>query len=79
MANRPRSIDGPPGRPDGDRPRGPLFLRRLDTDRNGRISKAEMDKARELFAELDSNDDGLDAFGSADAKHMRAARAEMER
>ena len=30
-------------------------------------------------AVLDSNDDGLDAFGSADAKHMRAARAEMER
>ena len=28
---------------------------------------------------LDSNDDGLDAFGSADAKHLRAARAEMER
>jgi hypothetical protein len=30
-------------------------------------------------AVLDSNDDGLDAFGSADAKHLRAARAEMER
>jgi len=28
---------------------------------------------------LDSNDDGLDAFGSADAKHLRAARADMER
>jgi len=28
---------------------------------------------------LDSDDDGLDAFGSADAKHLRAARAEMER
>ena len=27
---------------------------------------------------LDSDDDGLDAFGSADAKHLRAARAEME-
>ncbi|MFM8953459.1 MAG: hypothetical protein ACKOOF_10430 [Planctomycetaceae bacterium] len=28
---------------------------------------------------LDSHDDGLDAFGSADAKHLRSARAEMER
>ena len=30
-------------------------------------------------AVLDSSDDGLDAFGSADAQHLRAARAEMER
>ena len=28
---------------------------------------------------LDSDDDGLDAFGPADAKHLRAARAEMGR
>jgi len=28
---------------------------------------------------LDSDDDGLDAFGSADAKHLRAARADMGR
>jgi len=28
---------------------------------------------------LDSGDDGLDALGSADAKQIRAARAEMER
>lgn len=28
---------------------------------------------------LDSDDDGLDAFGSADAKHLRAARADLER
>lgn len=37
---------------------------------------------REMKADaaiLDSDDDGLDAFGSADAKHLRAARAEMER
>ena len=26
---------------------------------------------------LDSENDGLDAFGSADAKHLRAARAEL--
>jgi hypothetical protein len=31
------------------------------------------------LAILDSGDDGLDAFGSADAKDLRAARAEMER
>lgn len=31
------------------------------------------------LAVLDSGDDGLDAFGSADAKSLRAARAEMER
>jgi outer membrane murein-binding lipoprotein Lpp len=30
-------------------------------------------------AVLDSDDDGLDSFGPADAKHLRAARAEMER
>jgi hypothetical protein len=30
-------------------------------------------------AVLDSNDDGFDAFAPADAKHLRAARAEMER
>jgi hypothetical protein len=28
---------------------------------------------------LDSDDDGLDAFGPADAKHLRAARADMGR
>lgn len=28
---------------------------------------------------LDSENDGLDAFGDADAKQLRAARAEMER
>lgn len=31
------------------------------------------------LAILDSGDDGLDAFGSADAKYLRAARAETER
>ncbi len=28
---------------------------------------------------LDSDDDGLDAFAPADAKHLRAARADMNR
>lgn len=31
------------------------------------------------LAILDSGDDGLAAFGSGDAKYLRAARAEMER
>ena len=38
--------------------------------------------AQEMKADaaiLDSDDDGLDAFGSADAKHLRAARADMGR
>lgn len=30
-------------------------------------------------AVMDSSDDGLDAFGSDDARHLRAARAEMGR
>lgn len=30
-------------------------------------------------AVMDSENDGLDAFGAADAKTMRAARAEMKR
>lgn len=37
---------------------------------------------REMKADaavLDSNDDGLDAFAPADARHLQAARAEMER
>lgn len=37
---------------------------------------------REMKADaavLDSNDDGLDAFAPADARQLRAARAEMER
>lgn len=38
-----------------------------------------VDEMKADAAALDSNDDGLDAFGSADAKHLRAARAEMER
>jgi hypothetical protein len=31
------------------------------------------------MAVLDSDDDGLDAFAPSDAKHLRAARAEMGR
>jgi hypothetical protein len=38
-----------------------------------------VDEMKADAAVLDSNDDGLDAFGSADAKHLRAARVEMKR
>ena len=37
---------------------------------------------REMKADLailDSEDDGFDAFGPTDAKHLRAARADMNR
>lgn len=53
VANRP----GDP-RPDGEGPRGPVFLRKLDANRDGRISKAEWAKAADLFSELDANGDG---------------------
>ena len=58
-------------RPDGARPRdgerpgemrgdgrGPQFMRLLDTNRDGRISKEELQKAGEIFDELDRNHDG---------------------
>jgi Ca2+-binding EF-hand superfamily protein len=50
-------------RSEGDRPRGPLFLRLLDANGDGRISKAELAKASDLFEQLDQNRDGeLDMF-----------------
>jgi Ca2+-binding EF-hand superfamily protein len=42
----------------GAGPRSPLFIRLLDADRNGRITKAEWAKAADLFSELDKNQDG---------------------
>jgi Ca2+-binding EF-hand superfamily protein len=60
-----RRNDGPADgrRPEGEGPRGPLFVRLLDTDRDGRISKSEWAKGAELFSELDKNGDGqLDMF-----------------
>ena len=57
VANFPRPPEGE-RRPEGDGMRGPLFVRLLDTDHDGRISKAEWAKAGELFAELDKNQDG---------------------
>jgi len=38
--------------------RGPLFLRVLDTNRDGRLSKDELARAAERFDELDTNNDG---------------------
>ena len=63
MADRPR---------DGERGRGPVIFRLLDTNRDGRVSKEELAKAGEMFDELDRNHDGqldmaeiLQALGKA--------------
>lgn len=65
---QPRPGQPEPGRrpmPEGGRPgaapgefRGPTFLRVLDTDGDGRLSKDELAKAADKFAELDQNKDG---------------------
>ena len=54
---------GPEGRgPEGDRrpegPHGPLIIRKLDKNNDGRISKDELAKLVDLFDELDTNHDG---------------------
>ncbi len=50
-------------RGEGARPRGPLIARLLDANGDGRISKAELAKAADLFEQLDQNQDGeLDMF-----------------
>lgn len=50
---------------DSDRPRtttaapsGPLFLRLLDTNRDGRLSRDELSRAAERFEQLDADGDG---------------------
>lgn len=49
-----------PGGPGG---RGPRFFQLIDHDRDGRLSKDELTKLGEHFAELDANQDGhLDPF-----------------
>ena len=66
-ARRPEAR-GPEGRgPDGDRrpdgPRGPMIIRKLDKNDDGRLSKDELAKLVDLFDELDTNHDGqLDPF-----------------
>jgi Ca2+-binding EF-hand superfamily protein len=73
--DRPGSTPRPGG---GDRAvgRGPAFLRVLDTNRDGRLSKDELSKAAAKFDELDQNHDGqLDPTelngGSEDAPERR--------
>ncbi|MCA8999944.1 MAG: hypothetical protein KDA80_23310 [Planctomycetaceae bacterium] len=56
--DRPEMRDGEGRPPFGGRGRGPAFIRVLDEDGNGRISKAEMIHIAKLFAELDNNNDG---------------------
>lgn len=57
--NRPRTTDGQPGGRPGTGPfRAPRFLQKLDADGDGRLSKTELAKASELFADLDENGDG---------------------
>lgn len=64
---RPEARD-PEGRgPEGDRrpdgPRGPMIIRKLDKNNDGRVSKDELAKLVDLFDELDTNHDGqLDPF-----------------
>ncbi len=66
-----RDDDRPPGEREGDRPRGdgergpfgPPLLRLLDHNRDGRISREELEGLRDLFGELDRNrDEFLDPF-----------------
>src|SRR5258707_1105315 len=51
MAREGRAPGGPAARPSP-------FFRKLDTDGDGKLSKAELQKAPELFEELDLNKDG---------------------
>lgn len=57
-----RPGNGPPGmqRPgDGRGGFGALWLRKLDTNGDGKLSKEELSKAADLFDELDVNKDGV--------------------
>ncbi|HET6425085.1 MAG TPA: EF-hand domain-containing protein [Planctomycetaceae bacterium] len=61
-----RRLMGQPGNPDGQpRPAGdglrfplPAFFRQLDANNDGRLSKDELSKAADKFADLDENSDG---------------------
>ena len=54
---------------------GPLFLRILDTNRDGRLNRQELSRAAERFEQLDSNDDGQvdlrELFGTAPSGDRR--------
>ncbi|WP_166823549.1 EF-hand domain-containing protein [Thalassoroseus pseudoceratinae] len=57
-------------------PRGPQpspLFRKLDADRNGRLSKEELAKAPEVLAELDTDDDGEVTLGELE-QSMRGDR-----
>ncbi|MEZ6049383.1 MAG: EF-hand domain-containing protein [Planctomycetaceae bacterium] len=57
----PRQGDGPPreGRRGGDRPRfGHPLMELFDTDKDGTISKEEIEAASEVLSKLDKNEDG---------------------
>uniref|UniRef100_A0A7C2PCM6 EF-hand domain-containing protein n=1 Tax=Schlesneria paludicola TaxID=360056 RepID=A0A7C2PCM6_9PLAN len=65
FAEATRQVFGQGGRPDGNRPgdgpmggRPPVFFRLVDTDGDGRLSKDELARAADKFAELDRNSDG---------------------
>lgn len=46
------------GAPEGRRMMLPTFIRKLDADNDGRLTKAELSKAADKFADLDENGDG---------------------
>ncbi len=69
LGERPPQGNRPPDgdrRPDGDRPpqgegrRGPMprFFELLDRNKDGRLSRDELDRLKEVFGELDRNNDG---------------------
>ena len=55
----PGGREGRPGGPGGPGRPGPAFMRLLDADHDGRISKDELAKAVDLLGELDENKDGF--------------------
>ena len=63
MAQRPGPGGQPGAKPRGPQPRSgggrlPLFFQKLDSDKDGKLSKDELAKAAEKLDELDSNKDG---------------------
>lgn len=60
LMGQPGNPGGQPPQPNGDGPRFPLpaFFRQLDTNNDGRLSKEELAKAADKFADLDENGDG---------------------